>query len=233
MFIRNIVLFVTLINIVLCTEVDEDDILVNVHQPRQLSMYAYNHPPFFESSDSHILKVRQANGLSKQKFTETSEDGILFEHNLEPLESILRMKRATSPNIREDSTQIPVSVVYEDQSNVNIKPVSKPTGNKMRRRKQRKQQGSNQKQSISSEQNFSEKNKRIQDITITTTTTAPAPTVKTTEPPARDVTIFPKRPVEDSKRIEFLRRSRTHPPFVKILDEQNFVYAHNGNFHYR
>ncbi|XP_047515159.1 pupal cuticle protein 27-like [Pieris napi] len=107
--------------------------------------------------------------------------------------------------LKENKNEIPVTVVYE----VTAKP------EKPKRRKLIRQGRNNVTQTTQS--------------TIKSTTPLPKITTVSTD---KGVTLFPKRPEEDSKRIEFQRRSRMRPPVVKILDETNFVYAHSGNFHY-
>ncbi|CAF4777921.1 unnamed protein product [Pieris macdunnoughi] len=108
--------------------------------------------------------------------------------------------------LKDNKNEIPVTVVYEVTS-------AKPE--KPRRRKLIRQGSKNVTQTTQS--------------TIKSTTPLPKITTVST---VKGVTLFPKRPEEDSKRVEFQRRSRMRPPVVKILDETNFVYAHNGNFHY-
>ncbi|CAH4019130.1 unnamed protein product [Pieris brassicae] len=115
-------------------------------------------------------------------------------------------KRESPVETRLNKNEIPVTVVYEVTS-------AKPE--KIRRRKLRRQGSKNVTQTTES--------------TIKHTTPLPKLTTVST---VKGVTTFPKRPEEDSKRIEFQRRSRIRPPVVKILDAKNFVYAHSGNFHY-
>ncbi|XP_038210259.1 uncharacterized protein LOC119831084 [Zerene cesonia] len=204
MFVHKFVLLGTLIvNIVLSEEID-DDIRVNVHRPKQLSTYAYNHPPLFESPDD--IFVGQKEVVRKAKSVESTQE----------------------PADRRDRE---IGVVYENTASEKIPNTAE---NKTRRRKQRRRQHSstNTTPSDNLTRSYTKNEKLNKEKLITTPTPALLEAVKTTSSPSRDVTLFPKRPIEDSKRIEFQRQGRTRTPAVKILDSSNFVYSHTGNFHY-
>lgn len=121
-----------------------------------------------------------------------------------------RSKRTVNNN------EIPVAVLYDD---VTQNPSPKPE-------KTRRRQGINKKENTTQ----STDNNAIKDIT---TTIKPTSTIEKSTARTQGFTTFPKRPEADSKRIEFQRRSRARTPVVKILNSQNFVYSHSGNFHYR
>ncbi|CAK1553608.1 unnamed protein product [Leptosia nina] len=198
----NIAFIVSLINVVICEHTEaEDDIPVNVHRPRQLSSYAYNHPPFYDVPNSHNIKVRQSKWTAENMGNTAAED-------------------------KDKNLQIPVTVIYDNVTNDNVK--SHPTENKNKKRKLRRRPGADKKQPVSLAQG--ERMEIVKEVIIGTT--SKPTTIRATIPPNSDVTIFPKRPIEDSRRYALQKQSRSRPPVVKILEEKNFVYAHNGNFHY-
>ncbi|VVC98219.1 unnamed protein product [Leptidea sinapis] len=205
--LSKLIWFMTLIVVITSDDIEGDDIAVNVHRPKQLNVYAYNHPPVFESDDiavknNHNLQRRDAEN-DNFKSTVNEEDNFGL----------------TSPNPSK-STNIKLG-----GENNNVTP------NKVRRRKLRRKDAKKVKNFTSNDAiDFIEQNKSVTKVTESTTPiTTTAKTIRTV---ASAITTFPKRPVEDSKRIEFQRRSRERGPVVKILNEQNRVYAHTGNFHY-
>ncbi|CAG4937464.1 unnamed protein product [Colias eurytheme] len=204
MFVHKFVLLGTLIvNIVLSEEID-DDIRVNVYRPKQLPTYAHNHPPLFDSTDD--IFVGQKEVVRVEKSVESTQDPV-------------------------DRSEREIGAVYVNNASEKL---SNTANNKTRRRKLRRRLQSNN--NATPNNSIIRSNLNTENLNKVNIITTPAPalleTVKTTPTPSRDVTLFPKRPIEDSKRIEFQRQSRIRVPAVKILDSENFVYSHTGNFHY-
>lgn len=236
MFVYRFVLLVSIINIALSVETD-DDISVNVHQPRQLSVYSYNHPPLFEEYENDHVSENQKAIMRRDAKSIAPPTARSLDNEKESEDTSESIRKTKSQSVEEVS-QIPVSVVYDKISDANSKPVSSPTENKLRKRNQRRRNKEANREKARQNNLSAQQPVQANEITtkkqeVTTLKPTPVPSVTPTTVSNHDVTLFPKRPAEDSKRIEFQRRSRERPPVVKILDEKNFVYSHTGNFHYR
>ncbi|XP_046960954.1 uncharacterized protein LOC124530737 [Vanessa cardui] len=174
-----------------------------------IKSYNYNHPPLLES----YKDVPDANKFEGRKVRQVKS--LEYEKNEDP--SALKTLNSNS--------EIPVTVVYGPEteslnSNNNQQP------NKIKRRKQTRRPNPIYKER-------KEEVKVTEYVYLTTVGNKESSTEKVlvTSPSPKTVVpkMFTKRPPEDNPVVKKIRQKE---PWVKIVEESNYVYAHNGNFHY-
>lgn len=149
------------------------------------------------------------------------EDKDAFEvRKIRQAKSVEQSDKYYGPKSSNIESEIPVTVVYDsglETSNVN----------KITKRKQRRRLNSSQGKTNATK---IEENKVLNDEKESSTEkpiiTSPGP--KTVVPK-----VFTKRPQQYNPVKKTVRQRQREEPEVKIVNSSNYVYSHNGNYHYR
>ncbi|CAH2075272.1 unnamed protein product, partial [Iphiclides podalirius] len=224
------------------------------------SRYRYNHPPSIESTDTVPVTVVYDSGDARESKTlklpdeplktDAIEVSITKKENIketqdpaqEPKSEVVTpTQRGVKKNAErkplvsrvnsKKNLQIPVNVVYETDANGqrSQQESEEKSNNIIQRRKQIRRRlqkleadENNQKteQSNGNTLKLNEENKTttVSSISTSTAEIAPATTTK-------------YQPQVTTERSH--KRTRTRGPTIPIVTEENFVYSHSGNFHYR
>ncbi|XP_064071319.1 uncharacterized protein LOC113393582 [Vanessa tameamea] len=169
-----------------------------------IKSYNYNHPPLLES----YKVIPDAHKLEVRKVRQ--------------VKSLENEKKEDALKTLNSNSEIPVTVVYNLETD-SLSSNNNPQTNKIKRRKQTRRPNKERKEEV----------KETKNLYLTTVENKESSTEKVlvTSPSPKTVVpkMFTKRPPEDNPVVKKIRQRE---PWVKIVEEANYVYAHNGNFHY-
>lgn len=117
-------------------------------------------------------------------------------------------------------SEIPVTVVYD--SGLETSNLNRIKKRKLRRRLNSSQEKINATKIEENKVLNYEKESSTENPIITT------PSPKTVVPK-----VFTKRPQQYNPVVKTVRQRQREEPEVKIVNSSNYVYSHNGNYHYR
>ena len=173
--------------------------------------YRHNHPPSFEPYNIPDASVRKSRNVEIDENINNGQLGV--DETISNSDSVLNSwssKQYVEPvKLRSD----------------NKPQVNNANGNVRRRKLRRNQKPPSNEANEAVKQTLPNLNEKISSVTIEPVSTSPSP--RTIVPKT-----FTKRPVQFNP-VTKRTWENTRTPVVKILEETNHVFAHNGNFHYR
>ncbi|XP_050342269.1 uncharacterized protein LOC126768300 [Nymphalis io] len=204
MLITNTFFILVLSYSVTCSEMNDD----MSQQHLLIKSYNYNHPPLFEAykvlPDTDGSEIRKVRQVQSLEYEKKEDNNALKNFN--------------------QNSETPVTVVYDLETDT-LKTNHKQEPNKIKRRKQVRPNPiyEESKEEVKvAENHYLTTVENEESSTEKVLITSPSP--KTVVPK-----MFTKRPPEDNPVAKKIKQRET---WVKIVEESNHVYGHNGNFHY-
>lgn len=200
-----------------------------------------------DSKTDSTENITKANENNKENREPTQISKTDIPEPQEQKKSVERKPLLSRTNNRRN-LQIPVNVVYETEPNKQPLQESEEGSkklvqrrNQIRRRLQKpkaiedsqkeepkpqEDKNKNEEQRLNGDTSNSNQDKKRAESSSTVAPSTTSPKSETKQP-----TITNEQPSVTTERSR--KRTRTRPPVVPIVTEENFVYSHSGNFHYR
>ncbi|XP_068630464.1 uncharacterized protein [Battus philenor] len=208
-------------------------------QDERRSLYRFNHPPLIESLETVPVAVVYENGdfrenkaikLPAESQTTLDEDSSTTIGNVESVpetkDNMVEIPGTKGTQaISRTYSEIPVKVIYEQDTKESVHESSTASPRKKNQRRRRLQNA--HKEEKLQDQITSERNKLREEKAFLIEATTSLPKIDKPNTPAANDT-----QTTTGKFRQFKKRTGTRDPVVPIVNEQNFVFAHSGNFHY-